>query len=157
MTAIRIATILAAFALCAPPVIAAEDDIPVTVNQVVDGDTVVLERPANGADQVRLVGIQAPKLPLGRPDFPTWPLAAEAKRALEDLTRDRRLTLSFGGRRLDRHGRLLAHLHDEAGTWIQGEMLRLGMARVYSFPDNRARVAEMLVLEGKARAARRGI
>ena len=157
MTAIRIATILAAFALCAPPVIAAEDDIPVRVNQVVDGDTVVLESPASGADQIRLVGIQAPKLPLGRPDFPTWPLAAEAKRALEDLTRDRRLTLSFGGRRLDRHGRLLAHLHDEAGTWIQGEMLRLGMARVYSFPDNRARVAEMLALEGAARAARRGI
>ncbi len=157
MTAIRFTTILAAIALFAAPGMAAEKDAPVRVSQVVDGDTVVLARPVSGADEVRLVGIQAPKLSLGRPGFPTWPLAAEAKRALDDLTRDRLLTLSFGGRRLDRHGRLLAHLHDQAGTWIQGEMLRLGMARVYSFPDNRTRVAEMLALEGAARAARRGI
>ncbi len=157
MTAIRFAALFAVFALSAAPGFAAEVDATVRVGQLVDGDTVVLERPVDGADQVRLVGIQAPKLPLGRPGFATWPLAAEAKRALEDLTRDRRLTLSFGGQRLDRYGRLLAHLHDERGTWIQGEMLRLGLARVYSFPDNRARIAEMLALEGAARAARRGI
>ncbi len=36
-------------------------------------------------------------------------------------------------------------------------MLRRGMARVYSFADNRAAVAEMLVLERRARAAKRGI
>ncbi|MDP6788504.1 MAG: thermonuclease family protein [Rhodospirillales bacterium] len=157
MTAIRLPTILAAVMLFVPPGMAAEDGTRHRVGQVVDGDTVILAQPAGGADQVRLVGIQAPKLALGRPDFAAWPLAAEAKRALDDLIRGRLLTLTFGGRRLDRHGRLLAHLHDEAGTWIQGEMLRLGMARVYSFPDNRSRIAEMLALEGKARARRRGI
>ncbi len=47
----------------------------------------------------RLVGIQAPKLPLGRPGFSTWPLAWEAKRALERLVLGQRVTLSFGGRR----------------------------------------------------------
>ena len=67
------------------------------------------------------------------------------------------MTLSYGGRRIDRHDRLLAHLHDETGTWIQGEILRRGMARVYSFRDNRAQVAEMLALERKARQAKRGI
>ena len=36
-------------------------------------------------------------------------------------------------------------------------MLRRGMARVYSFPDNRARVADMLDLETRARAQGRGI
>jgi endonuclease YncB( thermonuclease family) len=157
MTAIRRAAIFAVLALLAPPAAAAEDEAGVRVAQVVDGDTLVLERPVTGAAQVRLVGIQAPKLPLGRPGFPTWPLAAEAKRALEDLTLGRTVTLSFGGRRIDRHGRLLAHLHDRRGTWIQGEMIRLGMARVYSFPDNRSRVAELLDLEGRARAAGRGI
>jgi endonuclease YncB( thermonuclease family) len=50
------------------------------VNAVVDGDTVVLESAVMGANQVRLVGIQAPKLLLGRKNFPTWPLAAESKR-----------------------------------------------------------------------------
>jgi endonuclease YncB( thermonuclease family) len=125
----------------------------VQVVEVVDGDTVVLD----DGQQVRLVGLQAPKLPLDRPNFVAWPLADEAKAALEELTLGRRVRLSFGGRRIDRHGRLLAHLHDAAERWIQGEMLRRGMARVYSFADNRALVAEMLALERAARARRRGI
>jgi endonuclease YncB( thermonuclease family) len=129
---------------------------------IVDGDTLILKDPVLGARQVRLVGIQAPKLPLGRPNFPTWPLAEDSKAALAGLALGRTLRLSFGGSEVDRHGRLLAHLHvvdghGKDGLWVQGEMLRLGMARVYSFPDNRARVAEMLKLEGEARAAKRGI
>jgi hypothetical protein len=41
--------------------------------------------------------------------------------------------------------------------WLQGEMLSLGLARVYSFRDNRALVADMLALERAAREARLGI
>ncbi len=127
------------------------------VGAVVDGDTVVLERPVMGATRIRLVGIQAPKLPLGRKNFPAWPLAAGSKRALEKLTLGKTVSLSFGGSKKDRHGRLLAHLHAPGGVWVQGEMLSQGMARVYSFSDNRGAVAEMLALEGKARRAKRGI
>ncbi len=123
------------------------------VVEIVDGDTLVL---ASGKE-VRLVGIQAPKLPLGRKGFRAWPLAEEAKAALKSLTLGKTLALSYGGRRVDRHGRLLAHLHDETGRWIQGEMLNRGWARVYSFADNRALVADMLDRERAARAARRGI
>ena len=128
-----------------------------TVKAVVDGDTVVLEIPVMEATQVRLVGIQAPKLPLGRKNFPTWPLAAQSKRALEGLALGKTLRLSFGGAEKDRHGRLLAHLHRADGVWVQGEMLKKGLARVYSFPDNRAMVADMLALEKEARKAKRGI
>ena len=127
------------------------------VSAVVDGDTVVLERPVMGANQIRLVGIQAPKLPLGRKNFPAWPLAARSKRALEKLTLGKTVSLSFGGSEIDRYGRLLAHLHASGGVWVQGEMLSQGMARVYSFPDNRGAVADMLALEGEARRAKRGI
>ena len=123
------------------------------VVEVIDGDTVMLD---SGAE-VRLVGIQAPKLPLGRPNFPAWPLADRAKAVLEELSLGRRVTLSYGGRRVDRYGRQLAHLHRDDGLWLQGEMLRRGLARVYSFADNRALVAEMLALERAARARRRGI
>jgi hypothetical protein len=111
----------------------------------------------DSGDQVRLVGIQAPKLPLGRPDFAPWPLADEAKQALAALALGTRVTLAYGGARVDRHGRRLAHLYRDDGVWLQGEMLRLGLARVYSFEDNRALVAEMLAIEGAARAAGRGI
>ncbi len=124
------------------------------VVEVIDGDTVAL---ADG-QEVRLVGIQAPKLPLGRPGFPTWPLAPEAKAALSDLVLGRRVRLAYGGRERDRHGRLLAHLfREEGGLWVQGEMLGLGLARVYTFPDNRALAGPLYARESQARAARRGI
>ena len=45
----------------------------------------------------------------------------------------------------------------DAGLWLQGEMLARGLARVYSFPDNRALVAELLAVEHAARAAGDGI
>ena len=124
-----------------------------TVRAVIDGDTLTLQ----SGIEVRLVGIQAPKLPLGRRGFRPWPLAEEAKSALAELTLGRRLLLSYGGRRTDRHGRLLAHLHDEAGGWIQGIMLSRGLARVYTFADNRDRAGEMLAAETAARKARRGL
>ncbi|MFQ5764179.1 MAG: thermonuclease family protein [Rhodospirillales bacterium] len=127
------------------------------VAEVIDGDTVVVSAPVMGATQIRLVGLQAPKLALGREGFRPWPLADDARRALANLVLGRRLALSFGGAERDRHGRLLAHLHTADGLWVQGEMLARGMARVYSFPDNRARVAEMLALEAAARGAKRGI
>jgi endonuclease YncB( thermonuclease family) len=122
---------------------------------VVDGDTLALE----GGKEVPFVGIQAPKLPLGRANFSTWPLAPEAKTAVETLTLGGEVGLVFaeGGRREDRHGRYLAHLVTREGVWVQGRLLELGLARVYSFPDNRALVAEMLALEREARAAGRGI
>lgn len=124
------------------------------VIEVVDGDTVKLD----SGREVRLVGIQAPKLPLGRRGFAEWPLAGEAKAKLESLFARKAVTLHFGGAREDRHGRLLAHLTGEGGTlWAQGEMLKAGLARVYTFTDNRAVAADMLALEREARAARRGI
>jgi endonuclease YncB( thermonuclease family) len=128
--------------------------VPGTTARVVDGDTLMLD----DGREVRLVGIQTPKLPLGRAGFRKWPLADEAKAALATLAGGKRLRVLFGGARADRHGRVLAHLARRSDNlWIQGEMLGRGWARVYSFPDNRAAVAEMLMLERAARAARRGI
>lgn len=127
---------------------------PGTVTAVIDGDTLVL---ADGRE-VRLVGIQAPKLALGRPGFREWPLAGAAKAALEAIAGDRRVAVLYGGARRDRYGRALAHLARQPDRlWVQGAMLARGLARVYSFPDNRAGVAEMLALERAARAAGRGI
>ncbi len=154
----RLAALWLVLVLAAFPALAEEAPLSTaTVKAVVDGDTVVLESAVMGAKSVRLVGIQAPKLPLGRKNFPTWPLAEPSKRALEGLVLGRTVRLSFGGAEKDRHGRLLAHLYRADGAWVQGEMLKMGMARVYSFSDNRAMVPEMLALEKEARSAGRGI
>ena len=127
------------------------------VVEVIDGDTLVLE----DGRQVRLTGIQAPKLALGRADFSAWPLAEEARAGLAALVLGRTVFLSYGGRRVDRHGRALAQLYltplPAPETWVQGALLERGLARVYSFADNRALVAEMLTRERAARAAGRGI
>ena len=137
-----------------------DDLVPETrgrVVEAVDADTVIL---ADGRE-VRLVGIQTPKLPLGR-DMDPWPLAEPARAALADLVAGHEVALAFGGRRRDRHGRHLAHLFrirndDTTGLWVQAAMLAQGWARVYSFADNRTAVKSMLRVERAARAAGRGI
>lgn len=136
-----------------PAALAVEETARVTA--VVDGDTVVLE----DGRQVRLVGIQAPKLPLGRPGFTAWPGAEAARRHLAGLVAGHTVGLARAadGNPRDRHGRTLAHLVAPGGVWVQGTLLAAGQARVYTFPDNRAAAAEMLSLEARARAGRRGI
>ncbi len=144
------------FWIVAFPVLAAAAET-VSAQRVIDGDTIKLDRAVEGSDRVRLVGIQAPELFLKGEGSKKWPLAEASKKALEALVAGKKLKLVFGGRRKDRYGRLLAHLVTGDGVWVQGEMLKQGMAMVYSFPDNRSRVLEMLALERQARKAGRGI
>ena len=157
---LTLATVMAApeRAASAPLPSGLEDGGLGRVAEVIDGDTLVLD----DGREVRLVGIQAPKLPLGRPGFTAWPLAAEAKEALEALVHGETVVLGYGGRRLDRHGRALAHMatgpeQEDNGKWVQGALLRQGLARVYTFADNRALAGEMLRIEALAREAGRGI
>jgi endonuclease YncB( thermonuclease family) len=123
------------------------------VESVIDGDSLTL---ADGRT-VRMVGIQAPKLPKGRPNFAEWPFAREAEAALAELVQGRTVALDFGGTREDRYGRVLAQLVRDDGLWVEGELIRRGLARVYTFPDNRAGAAKMLALEREARGEKRGL
>ena len=126
-----------------------------TVIEVVDGDTLLLD----DGSKVRMIGIQAPKLALGRNGFEDWPLADEAKRALADITLGAEVRLAFGDERMDRHGRVLAHVfvNSSPEIWAQQYMLKEGMARVYSFADNRFCLDELLKAESVARAENKGI
>lgn len=126
------------------------------VVEVTNGDTVVLE----DGRKIRMIGTQAPKLPLGREDFETWPLAPESQRALADLVLNKPVRLGFGGERIDRHERVLAHVfvEGEGGEiWAQLFMVASGLARVYSFPDNRNCLSPLLAAEAQARVERLGI
>lgn len=125
------------------------------VIEVTDGDTVVLDTDI----KVRLIGMQAPKLPLGRDGFETWPLADTAKAALEELALGQTVQLRFAGEQRDRHGRALAHMFiaGETEVWAQQAMLEAGLARVYSFSDNRFCLDMLYAAERSARAATRGI
>lgn len=151
--------------LLAAPLAAAFEGVPpapdgltrgetVRVASVVKGDSVLLE----DGRQVRLVGVQAPVMSLGRARVADWPLAEESRATLIDLVDGRPVVLAYGESRIDRHDRVLAHLiRAEDGLWVQGAQLAAGMARVYSFADNRLAVAEMLAVEDAARRAGRGL
>ncbi|MGV8855743.1 MAG: thermonuclease family protein [Devosia sp.] len=126
------------------------------VVQVSDGDTIVLD----DGRVVRMIGTQAPKLPLGREGFPTWPLGPEAKTALEAMLLNKSVQLGFGGERVDRYGRQLAHVFVEGPDgplWAQHAMVAQGLARVYSFPDNRECLDLLFAAEGRARLSGLGI
>ena len=124
------------------------------VVEVTDGDTVVLDSDI----KVRLIGIQAPKLALGRPGFENWPQAEEARALLEELSLGKMVQVRYGGAERDRHGRVLGHLFvGETQIWAQRAMLEAGLARVYSFADNRFCLKELYLAEAVARADRRGI
>lgn len=126
-----------------------------SVAEVIDGDSLTL---ANG-QVVHLVGIQAPMAPAeAMPAVAdAWPLSLEAAKALAALIGDDKVTLAYGTTRRDRHGRVLAQVINAQGQWLQGVLLRSGLARVISYPDNRVGLAEMLALEHQARNERRGL
>ncbi|WP_244465701.1 thermonuclease family protein [Devosia chinhatensis] len=126
------------------------------VTEIVDGDTVMLD----SGLVVRLIGTQAPKLPLGREGFEAWPLAEESKAALSALALGKTARLGYGGEEKDRYGRALAHLfvdREEGEVWAQYQMVANGLARVYSFPDNRNCLDQLFSGETQARAQRLGI
>jgi endonuclease YncB( thermonuclease family) len=125
------------------------------VASVTDGDTVVLE----SGLAVRLIGIQAPKLSLGRAGFKDWPLADKAQRVLSQLVLGQAVQLRYADAEKDRHGRALAHLFLSEGTqkWVQKAMLGAGLARVYSFSDNRFCLDPLFKAEASARVEKRGI
>ncbi len=125
----------------------------VTVAKVLDGGRLRLD----DGRILRLAGIQAPPTPPWYENPSPWPPAARARDLLGALTRGQELRLAYDRRRSDRHGRLLAHVTDGQGRWLQGELLRRGWARVQAFPDNRSVLAEMLKLEREARDAKRGL
>lgn len=155
-TSLAFATALTLTAFVSAPVLACaqlRDGPKGIVTQVVDGDTLFLD---NGL-KVRLIGIQAPKLALGREGFEEWPLADEAKTALEKLVLGKFMQLRYGDVERDRHDRVLAHGFVDDDVWVQQAMLKNGLARVYSFPDNRFCLDELYASEAQARSKRIGI
>lgn len=126
------------------------------VAQVMDGDTLQLE---DGLI-VRLIGAGAPKQVSHHAAGSGNTLPEQARVMLEKLVLGRDVQLFFGGTRSDRHQRSLAHLFVsgvEQSLWIQEAMVAAGMARVYSFRDNRACIRALQRAESAARSAGLGI
>lgn len=123
----------------------------VTVQHVVDGDSVIL------ADQrqVRLIGINAPEF--GKQGMPDEPLAAAARDRLRQLVQGRELRLVMEEERRDHYGRWLAHLQLPDGTSVEEILLQEGLASAIAIPPNISQVRRLFEAETVARSARRGL
>jgi endonuclease YncB( thermonuclease family) len=121
------------------------------VARVIDGDTLVLQ----GGARVRVLGIDAPEMEKeGRPaDF----LAHKAKAVLSDLTLGKMVRLEYDRQRYDHYSRLLAYLFLPDHTFVNAELVRQGLARVYFHSPNFRYRDVLLAAQREALEAQRGI
>jgi len=127
-----------------------------TVTRVIDGETVVLDE----GTELRLIGALAPRAIDVNAAPGSLPAEAATTTALRELLLGKSIELAFGGERLDRYGRLQAHAYlveAEQRRWVQGHLIKEGLARAYALAGNRACAGELLAAEGAARDARRGL
>jgi endonuclease YncB( thermonuclease family) len=127
-----------------------------TVVRVIDGETFVVD----GGAEVRLAGAMSPRAGDTAASDAVLPLEETARRALEALILGNPVALAFEGRRTDRYGRLLAQVFTRGGAgpvWVQGHMLRQGLARAHGVPESAACLDQMLSQERLAREENRGL
>lgn len=127
-----------------------------TVTRVVDGETLVLD----GGTELRLIGALSPRAYDTAGETSDWPLADRARSALDVIAAGRTIRLAYAGRRNDRYGRLLAHAFTGSGDdriWLQGELLKKGLARAYALDGNTACLAELVTHEAVAREKSEGL
>ncbi len=130
------------------------------VVRIIDGDSFVMRLEGGDELSVRLSAVQAPRT--AQRVQKAWPFASESKAGLAALIQGRSVQLSYGGERRDRFGRAIAQVYTIDGSgqpdlWVQGEMVRLGLARVYSWKGELADMAALYDLELQARTRRRGL
>lgn len=120
----------------------------VRVRSVADGDTVTLE----DGRKLRYIGLDTPER--------DQPLHADAKRLNESLVLGRDVYLEFDAEPKDRYGRLLAYVYVrlESGDekFVNAELLRAGLARIYTFPPNVKHVESFKAAQRGAIEAGRG-
>jgi endonuclease YncB( thermonuclease family) len=121
-----------------------------TVARVIDGDGVRL---ADGRE-VRYIGIDAPEMYNFFGEREPW--AQEATDANARLVAGRQVRLAREVSDTDRHGRLLRHVYVN-GTWVNGELVRAGLARILPVPPDVQEAARLAALQQEAQQDRRGM
>ena len=131
----------------------------IKVTKVVDGDTVEL---SNGR-RVRYIGIDTPELERKTPTG--WqevkePFGKEAKQLNEALVLGKTVRLVFDAQAIDKYNRLLAYCFVSTGdkeVFVQTELLRNGLAYLYTAPPNIKYVDTMVAAYEEAKAKKAGL
>lgn len=127
--------------------------LEVQVVDVYDGDTFLTAK----GKKVRLLNINTPET--AKKNYAAEPYANAAKKALIKLVADKTVTLKFAkAEKKDRYGRLLAHVYVD-GLWVNEELIKQGMAHLYTFPKSveASKVTSLMKEENKARSNKAGL
>ena len=132
-----------------------QDQVPVEVVSVIDGDTIKIEYDGK-EETVRYLLIDTPET--NHPRLGEQPLGSEATAENKRIIESGDVTIEFDvGGRFDDYGRMLAYIYVD-GESVQEQLLESGYARVaYVFPPNTRYVDEFEEAEQVAKEAGIGI
>jgi endonuclease YncB( thermonuclease family) len=130
-------------------------DAASTVKGVLGGDTIRIDPALDGADVVRLNGVDAPDA--GKRGAGGQPYGRRASRFAESVLDGRKVGLEFDVKRKDRYGRLLAYVHPQGDGMFNEVLLRKGYAQVYILQPNDEHRREFAGVQDKAREGGLGI
>lgn len=123
----------------------------VDVGTVIDGDTFHTK----AGEKIRLLGINAPEI--AHNQKAGEPRGQQAKQLLTQLITGKTIKLRGDIEKQDSYGRTLAQLYLRNGIWVNEQLVRSGLAYVYTFPPNIRWASRLLQAEAEARSAKRGI
>jgi endonuclease YncB( thermonuclease family) len=123
----------------------------VQIVHVHDGDSL---RTAKG-EKIRLLGINTPEI--SNNSEPGQIMGDEAKQRLTELVDGQLVQLQFDKEKQDVYGRTLAQVYLRNGTWVNAQMVREGLAHVYTFAPNFRWASKLIKAENEARNNKRGI
>jgi micrococcal nuclease len=132
------------------------DDGSMTIERVIDGDTVVVRM--HGADEtVRLIGVDTPETK--HPTKPVQCFGPEASAFTDRLLPEgTRVRLERDVEARDHFGRLLAYVYRvDDGVFVNLELARLGYARPLAIAPNNAHARDVGAAVGEAQAEHRGL
>lgn len=126
------------------------------VTRVIDGDTIELEN----KDKVRYIGIDAPETV--DPRKPVQCFGKEATEENKRLVEGKMVRLEKDVTDKDKYGRLLRYVYvnqaaDSEEVFVNLELVKLGYARIYTYPPDVKDQKEFLRAERAARVANLGL
>lgn len=125
------------------------------VESVISGDAIIVK----GVGKVKYIGVAAPQPSLtGKYDEKFWRESLEKNR---ELVEDRWVRLELDRKDSDTAGRILAYVfvweNRVSELFVNGEMIRLGLARLEESTVNTRYLTRLERLEQRAKRSRRGI
>ena len=118
-----------------------------TVTRVIDGDTIVI----GSGQKVRYIGIDTPEVYPQREAY-----GMEAWKVNRQLVEGKEVRLERDVSETDKYGRLLRYVYVD-DTFVNAELVRLGLATVKAYPPDIKYQKYLEELEAAARETSRGI